>query len=72
MNNTLTFDKYRKMYPSKSIILPVDLDGVHFRCDLQDLGHPWTDLDKIFGAYRVHPESYGQGCQRISKFTWDL
>ena len=37
--------------------LPGRLDGVHFRCDLQDLGHPWTDLDENFGVYRVHPET---------------
>ena len=32
------------------------LDGVHFRCDFQDLGHPWTDWDETLGVYRVDLE----------------
>ena len=34
----------------------MDLDGVHFRCDFQDLGHPWTDWDETLGVYRVDLE----------------
>ena len=33
------------------------LDGVHFRCGKLLLGHPWTDLDKTLGVYRVDPET---------------
>ena len=33
------------------------LDGVHFRCGLYDLGHPWADLDETLRVYRVDPET---------------
>ena len=33
------------------------LDGVHFRCGLYDLGHPWADLDETLRVYRVEPET---------------
>ena len=32
------------------------LDGVHLRCEQQDLGHLWTDLDETLGVYRVDPD----------------
>ena len=40
----------------RSDVVENDLDGVHFRCDFQDLGHPWTDWDETLGVYRVDLE----------------
>ena len=34
-----------------------NLDGVHFRCVTQDLGHELTDLDETLGIQRVGPET---------------